>query len=400
MKEYAGRRERADRPDRGSRGGKMITIIGTAHISQESVDEVREKILELKPDVIAVELCESRYKGLFEQKDIPLFDLIKSKNSTPFIINVLLSILQRRLGAKVGVKPGKEMLVAIDIAKETGTDFSLIDRNIIITFKRAIGTMSFFEKLRSIKDIAMTSSIEKSDLENKINEMKEEANLGEILDDLKTTSPRIYEVLVKERDAYMAKKLVDLEKRYNNIVAVVGAGHKRGIEKYLHNPETIPDQNALLEIPKKRFSLLKILKYAVPLIIITPFILAVSKGIPIKEPIGKWILINAVPTFLGVVIVGGSIISATVGAVASPLTSLNPMMAAGWFAGATELKIRRVTVNDVSTMFKTTGFKELYKNKAFKVLLVTAMANIGSMIGTSAAFPTIVWPLLKSIFGW
>lgn len=378
----------------------MITIIGTAHISQKSVDEVREKIFELKPDVIAVELCESRYKGIFEKKDIPVFDLVKSKNSTPFIVNILLSILQRQLGAEVGVKPGKEMLVAIDIARETGTDFSLIDRNIIVTFKRALGKMGFFEKLRGIKEIIMASSIEKDDLENKIDEMKDEANLEEILENLKSVSPHIYEVLVKERDAYMAKKLIGLEKRYDNIVVVVGAGHKKGIENYIENPETLPDEKELLEIPKKRFSLLKFLKFAVPLIIIAPFILAISKGIPITESIGKWVLINAVPTFLAVIIVRGSIISAAVGAVASPLTSLNPLMAAGWFAGATELKVKKVTVNDVSTMFKTSGFGDLYKNKAFKVLIVTAMANVGSMIGTSVAFPTIVWPLLKDIFGW
>ncbi|MDI6654638.1 MAG: TraB/GumN family protein [Candidatus Hydrothermarchaeota archaeon] len=382
-----------------TKGLKMITVIGTAHISQESVNEVREKILELKPDLVAVELCESRYKGLLEQKDVPIFELIKSKNSFVLIAGIMLSFLQRRLGEEVGVKPGKEMLIAIDTAKELNAQVALIDRDIRITLNRALGKMGFFEKLKVVKEMLTTFALSKEELEKEMQEMKKEGQISGILENFKGISPNIFEVLVKERDAFMAHTLLKLQKNFKNIVAVVGAGHKNGIEKYLSDPEKIPDVNAMLEVPEKRFSIAKLLKFGVPALVVAMFVLAFYKGISLRNPAGLWVLNHAVPTFIAVMLAGGSILSAAVGMAASPLTSLNPMLAAGWFAGLAEMKVRKITVEDVSEMFKITGCMELYRNKAFKVLLVTALANLGSMLGTFISFPTIIFPLIKSILG-
>jgi pheromone shutdown-related protein TraB len=377
----------------------MITIIGTAHISQESIEEVRDKILELKPDIVAVELCESRYRGLVEKKDIPIFDLIKSKNSTLLLANILLSFLQRRLGEEVGVKPGKEMLVALDTAKELGVESALIDRDIKITLSRTLGKMDFIEKIRVVKEMLLTFGVSSEDIEREIMELKKEANISNVLENFRTISPNLYEVLVNERDAFMAYELLKLSQTYENIIAVMGAGHRKGVEYYLQNPEEIPDIKTLLEIPRKRFSILKVLKFGIPAVIIGIFLLAFYRGIGLEQPIAKWILYHAVPTFFAVLLVGGSIISALVGMTASPLTSLNPMLAAGWFAGVTEIKVRKVTVGDVRAVFKTTNYAELYRNKAFKVLLVTAVANIGSSLGTLVSIPKVILPLVKSIFG-
>ncbi len=377
----------------------MITIIGTAHISTESINEVKEKILELKPDVVAVELCESRYKGLLEQKNVPIFELIKNKNSFVLIANIMLSFLQRRLGEEVGVKPGKEMLIAIDAAKEINAEVALIDRDIRITLNRALVKMRFFEKLRVVKEMLATFTLSKEELEKEMQEMKKEGQISSILENFKSISPNIFEVLVKERDAFMAHALLKLQDNFKNVVAVVGAGHKKGIEEYLSSPEKIPEVNTLLEVPKKRFSIAKLLKYGVPALVVAMFVLAFYKGISLRNPAGLWALNHAVPTFIAVMLAGGSILSAVVGMAASPLTSLNPMLAAGWFAGLTEMKVRKVTVEDVSEMFKTTGYIELYRNKAFKVPLVTALANLGSMLGTFVSFPTIIFPLIKTILG-
>ncbi len=375
----------------------MITVVGTAHISQESINEVRKKILELKPDLVAVELCESRYKGLLEQKDVPIFELIKNKNSFVLIANILLSFLQRRLGEKVGVKPGKEMLTAIDTAKETNAKVALIDRDVRITLDRALVKMGFFEKLRVLKEMLTTFALSKEELEKEMQGMKKEGQISSILEDFKSISPNIFEVLVKERDAFMAYTLLKLQENFKNIVAIVGAGHKKGIEEYLSNPEKIPEVNTLLEVPKKKFSIAKLLKFGVPALVVAMFALAFYKGISLRSPVGLWVLNHAVPTFIAVMLAGGSILSAVVGMIASPLTSLNPMLAAGWFAGLTEMKVRKVTVEDVSEMFKTSNYTELYRNTAFKVLLVTALANLGSLLGTFVSFPTIIFPLIESI---
>ncbi|MFH1774798.1 MAG: TraB/GumN family protein [Methanobacteriota archaeon] len=382
-----------------TKGLKMITVIGTAHISQESINEVREKILELKPDLVAVELCESRYKGLLEQKDVPIFELIKSKNSFVLIASIMLSFLQRRLGEEVGVKPGKEMLIAIDTAKELNAKVALIDRDIRVTLNRALGKMGFFEKLRVVKEMLTTFALSKEELEKEMQEMKKEGQISSILENFKSISPNIFEVLVKERDAFMAHTLLKLQENFKNIVAVVGAGHKNGIEEYLSDPEKIQEVDTLLEVPEKRFGIAKLLKFGVPALVVAMFVLAFYKGISLRNPVGLWVLNHAVPTFIAVMLAGGSILSAAVGMAASPLTSLNPMLAAGWFAGLAEMKVRKITVEDVSEMFKITGCMELYRNKAFKVLLVTALANLGSMLGTFISFPTIIFPLIKSILG-
>ncbi|MFQ5815310.1 MAG: TraB/GumN family protein [Candidatus Hydrothermarchaeaceae archaeon] len=374
----------------------MVAVIGTAHISKQSVEEVRQTILELQPEVVAVELCEARYRALLEQRDVPILDLVRSKNSLMVIANVLLSFLQQRLGAEVGIKPGSEMLAAISAAGEVGARVALVDRDIRITLKRTLAKMGFLEKIRVFKEMVSTYTLTGEDIEGEIDNLKKEANVAEVLEKFKDTSPNMYNVLVDERNAYMAKRILDLGTE--NVVAVVGAGHKRGIEEFLREPEKIPDLRELMEMPSG-FSVWRILKYGVPALVLGMFVLALSKGVPIKGPALLWVLNHSIPTFLGVMLAGGSLFSAAVGMLASPLTALNPLLAAGWFAGLAETKVRRVTVGDVSQMFKVGGMRELYRNNAFKVLLVTALANLGSMLGTFVSFPTIILPLYRSLIG-
>ncbi len=373
----------------------MIHLIGTAHVSEESVEEVRKTILEKRPDVVAVELCRDRYEGLLDQRDIPIFDLIKSGNSLLFIVNVLLSFMQKRIGEEFGVKPGKEMLAAIDAARELGIRVVLIDREIKITLSRAIGNMGLREKLRLLKElvIGLFSKTEGIDVED----MKKEENIVDLLKEFKGVAPSLYKTLVEERDAYMASQLLELSTRHENIIAIVGAGHKQGIEGFLKNPELLPDIGELTMRKKGRF--FSTIKYGVPALIIASFIIAFSRGVNIEGSIILWVLYNAIPTGIGVAIAGGHPISIAVGMLASPLTSLNPLLAAGWFAGISEAKIRKTTVGDVKEMFKISGFRALYRNNAFRVLLVTALANIGSTIGTFTFIPNVLVPMLRGAMG-
>ncbi len=377
----------------------MIKIVGTAHISQESVEEVARHISELRPAAVAVELDEFRLRGMKEQRDVPIVDLIKRNNATVALLNILLSFLQRRLGAEVGVRPGKEMLVAIDVAEQIGAEVALIDRDIRITMRRALAEMSLREKLSIAKELLLSMFISGEEIKKEIGEVKKEENLLNIISHLQEFSPNIYRVLVKERDAYMAARLLELEKRYGSVVAVVGAGHRPGIEHYLANPHEIPDISRLMHVPKKRLTITNLLKFGIPALVLGIFALALYRGVPIQGSITLWLLNHMVPTFIAVLLARGSIVSAIAGALASPLTSLNPLIAAGWFAGLVEAKVKRVTVGDVSAMFKTSSTGELLGNKAFRVLLVTALANLGSMLGTFISFPTIILPLYQKVFG-
>jgi pheromone shutdown-related protein TraB len=377
----------------------MITIVGVAHISEESIREVEDKIKAVNPNLIAVELCDARYKGLTQGKKVPILELIRNKNSAMLLVNILLPLLQMKLGEEVGAKPGREMLRAIELAKERNTAFALIDRDIRVTMQRAMAKMGLLEKIRVLKELITTLGASKKEIEKEISKAKDANGLEEILEGFQKLSPGTYHVLVEERNAYMANNLLNLEKKYGNVIAVVGAGHKKGVEEYLSKPESLPNIGELLVVPKKRITLSRVLKFGLPIFIVGMFLLAFSKGVSIKGPAYLWVLNHAVPTFLAILLVRGSLPAMAAGTMASPLTSLNPFLAAGWFAGLAEMKVRRVTVEDVSEMFKTGSHKELLGNNAFRVILVTALANLGSMLGTFISLPTIIYPLIKSVAG-
>ncbi len=377
----------------------MITVVGTAHISQESVEEVVRKIEELNPSAVAVELDEFRLRGMREQQHVPVVDLIKKNNSTVALLNILLAFLQRRLGAEVGVKPGREMLVAIEVARRRGAQVALIDRDIRITMRRALARMSIREKLNIARELLSSLFISGEEIKREIGEVKKQENLLNIIASMREFSPNMYTVLVKERDAYMAAKLLELERRYGNVLAVVGAGHRPGIEHFLAHPEEIPPMEELEHVPKRRLTLTNLLKFALPSLVLALFGLALLRGVPIQGSVALWLANHMVPTFIAVLLARGSLAAAAAGALASPLTSLNPLIAAGWFAGFVEAKVKRVTVGEVSEMFRATSTGELFRNRAFRVLLVTALANVGSMLGTAISFPTIILPLYQRIFG-
>ncbi len=377
----------------------MIVIVGTAHISQESVEEVVRKIEELNPSAVAVELDEFRLRGMREQQHVPVVDLIKKNNSTVALLNILLAFLQRRLGAEVGVKPGREMLVAIEVARRRGAQVALIDRDIRITMRRALAKMSIREKLNIARELLSSLFISGDEIKREIGEVKKQENLLNIIASMREFSPNMYTVLVKERDAYMAAKLLELERRYGNVLAVVGAGHRPGIEHFLAHPEEIPPMEELEHVPKRRLTLTNLLKFALPSLVLALFGLALLRGVPIQGSVALWLANHMVPTFIAVLLARGSLAAAAAGALASPLTSLNPLIAAGWFAGFVEAKVKRVTVGEVSEMFRATSTGELFRNRAFRVLLVTALANVGSMLGTAISFPTIILPLYQRIFG-
>ena len=225
-----------------------LKIIGTAHVSGESVDEVRRTILEMKPDVVAVELDPGRYRRLMEEKmgikrDEPsLRDALRSGNIGVILAGWFLTYFQRKIGEDIGVKPGSEMLAAIDASHEVGARVALIDRDIGVTMQRAIGSMSRREKLRFFLAI-MRSFIGGEDVRD-IESLKSDDTLAEVMGEFREISPSAYRVLVEERDAFMAHRLLSIEE--DRVVAVVGAGHRRGIEHYLRNPQELPPLEELI----------------------------------------------------------------------------------------------------------------------------------------------------------
>ena len=360
-----------------------IVLIGTAHVSHKSVEEVKEVISREHPDVIAIELCPGRYAALKgKTNDVSAKDILSSGNITLFLVHSLLAYTQNKIGSEMDVKPGSEMIAAIDAAEELGIEIALVDRDIQVTLQRFIGRMGFVEKMKMLGALAgMLFGFGGKEID--MERITEEDIVTQLIAELKEFSPTTASVLIEERDAFIAKNLLDLKEK-GKVVAIVGAGHRHGITEYLEDPEKLPDINKLLEIPKKRFSVGKIIGVALILLVLATFAVIIT-NVSLDQflvAFGWWFIINGTLSGLGALIARGHIYSILTAFGVAWLTSLNPMMAAGWFAGAVEAKMRKPSPHDIHEIANAESLHEMMNNNLFRVILVAALANLGSIVGT------------------
>ncbi len=363
---------------------KRLIIVGTAHVSKKSVEEVREVIENERPDAVAVELCPRRYHALVhgQREEVSIAEIIKSGNVFMLIFQLILAYFQRKVGEETGVKPGGEMLAAIQKAREVGADVILIDRDIGVTFKRFWQKLSFFEKIKLIVHLIRSSFSGEEDIE--VDEMLEEDVLDMLVKEFRKISPNAARVLIDERDVYMAANLLNALSRYNKIVAVVGAGHRKGIENALLKLKDNPVELRGLEDVKSGRNYLKIFMGAFTALIIATFVLiatSLNTEVLIRAFL-YWFLINGILSAIGAAIARGHPLSIITAFLCAWMTSLNPMIAAGWVSGLVEAWIRKPTVEDFSKLVEADSFREMLRNRFFRVLLVAALTNVGSMIGT------------------
>lgn len=372
-----------------------IILVGTAHISKESIKEVQEAIEKYKPDIVAVELCKRRYEGIINKdrwENTPVTSLLKSNNAYFMLAQTFLSSIQRRLGKDQGVEPGSEMIAAINEAKKKNLKIALIDRDISTTLKRAWKKMGFVEKIRLTWEFLKAiigfeeEEIEKIDLK----ELMNQDIITSMMDEFGEIAPSVSEVLVHERDRYIAKKIYN-ESKKGKVVAVVGAGHLKGIKKYLENNVKEIDLKKLDYVPKKRFSIVKTIGYIIPVLFAFLIIYAFYfNGIDLAlEMFIYWFLINGIFSALGTIIARGHPFSIITAFIAAPITSLNPAIAAGWVAGYVEAKMRTPLIKDFKGLSNIDSLREFWNNRVIRLLMVVALANLGSMIGTIVAFPYI-----------
>jgi len=370
-----------------------ILLVGTAHISPKSIEEVKKAIEEYKPDVVAVELCERRYKGLTEKdkwENTEVTELLRSNNAYYFLAHIFLFSLQRELGREYGVEPGSEMLEAIKTAEKQGIPVTLVDRDIAITLKRAWRKMGLREKIRFtwefLKTLLGLEEIEDVDIDQLMNQ----DIISAMMEELKNIAPSATEVLIDERDAYIAKKILD-ESRKGRVLAVIGAGHIEGVKNRLEESNLHVDTRELELIPKKRVNWVKTIGYLIPLIFVSLISYALfTKGITLAGTMFLyWFLINGVCSAAGAAVAGGHPLSILTAFFAAPITSLNPAIAAGWVAGYVEAKVRTPVVRDFQELRGLETFKDFWRNRVVRLLLVVALANVGSMIGTIIALPYI-----------
>lgn len=366
---------------------REIIILGTAHVSKESADLVKTVIEEEKPDTVCVELCESRFQSIRQKsrwQEMDIVKVIKEKKAFLLLSNLLLASFQKRIAEKFDIKPGAEMIQAIESGEAIDARIHLADRDIRVTLSRTWRVMGLWAKLKILFQMLLSFGEVDDITEKDIEKMKQEDMLESLLAEVGKSLPVIREILIDERDRYLAEKIRNAPGR--KIVAVVGAGHVPGIKKYW---DTDIDIQALEKIPpKNKFS--GIIKWLLPIFIIALLIAGFFYGGTGAgtDMVVWWIAANGIMAGLGAIIALAHPLTIISSIVAAPLTSLNPMIAAGWVSGLVEAFSRKPKVRDFERLPEDiVSVKGFWSNKVTRILLVVVFTNLGSSIGTFVAIP-------------
>ena len=361
-----------------------LRLLGTAHVATASVNAVKQNIEEWQPDIVAVELCQSRHDALTQERRLDkegLLKVIKEGKAPMVLLQSLLAAEQRKLGLDEGQQPGAELLAAVQAAQEYDLKVELVDRDIQTTLRRAWKKMSLKEKLGLIWALLAE---EDTDEELDLDKMLEDKDLlTSLMEELREVSPGAGSVLIDERDEFIARKISAIRGN-GKVLAVLGAGHLDGVSKLLRD-NVQPDEQKISDLSTipKGGRLLKTISYGIPIALIGLLSWFAYNGdlASIKENSAYWFAGNFIGAALFCMLAGGHPIAILVAALASPITSLNPALAAGWFAGYAQMKVKEPTGEDLTEFLKLDSAKLFWTNRAGRILLVTALTNLGSMAG-------------------
>ena len=372
--------------------GKQIILIGTAHVSRQSAKLVEDTIHEQNPDTVCVELCETRLASLKDAdrwRNMDIVKVIKEKKALMLFMNLLLASFQKKMADKFDIKPGQEMINAIQAAENINACLIPADREIQVTLSRVWRGMGFWEKIKFIFSLVFSFGAADDIKEEDIEKMKHEDILQTLLADVKKTHPIIEKTLINERDQFLAEKIRTAPGE--KIVAVVGAAHAPGIKKYLFSPDGI-DLSELNRIPPAGKAG-QILKWLIPAAILFLFVLGfLMKGKAAgADMIWIWIAANGLFAGIGAIFAMAHPLTILSAVIAAPITSLNPMIAAGWVSGLVEAFARKPKVRDLEAIPKDIGsIKGFWRNTVTRILLVVVFTNLGSSIGTFTALPLML----------
>ncbi len=368
--------------------GKTYYIIGTAHISQKSVDEVEQLIEQIQPDSVCVELCEMRFKAMTDNnqwKNLDIFQIIRQGKTLFLLANLALSSFQKKMGEKLGVKPGAEMKIAIEKAEEIGAELVLADRNVQATLKRTWRNIPFLKKITVLGGLFESFFADEELSEEELEKMKEKDQVSSIMKEFAKELPSIQEPLIDERDRYL---MASIEKAKGpKVVAVVGAGHVEGMTSYFGKDIDL-EELTVIPPPSKWLGLLK---WIIPTLVLLAFSYGYFKyeDSTLVDMLQAWILPNAIFAALLTLLAGGKVLSIITAFFASPVTSLNPMLGAGMVVGLVEAWLRKPKVEDFERVNDDVkDIKGVYRNPVTRVLLVTVASTLGSALG---AFIGISW---------
>jgi pheromone shutdown-related protein TraB len=373
--------------------GGQVTILGTAHVSRASADMVKQLLETGDYDAVAVELCPSRYSAIVDPDALArmdLFQVFREGKATMVVASLALGAYQQRLAEQFGIKPGEEMRVAIQFARQAGLPVLLIDREVGVTLKRVYRNVPWWRRLTLISGLLMSVISREKVSEDEIERLKEGDILETTFAQFAERAHDLFQPLIDERDRYMAARILEEIGRaqYSHILAVVGAGHLQGIQNYLvqevSSIETLITE--LDQIPPAGRTL-KLVPWLIIGLILTGFIIGFSRSTDLGlRLVSDWVIINGGLSALGAFLAGGHILTIIAAFIAAPLTSLNPTIGAGMVTAAVEGYLRKPKVGDFSKLRQDTiHLKGWRQNSVARTLLVFILSTVGSIAGTYLA---------------
>lgn len=361
--------------------GKEIILIGTAHVSKQSAEQVKEVIEAEQPDSVCVELDEQRYESINDTnkwQDMDIFNVIKEGKATLLLMNLAISSFQNRIAKQFGIKAGQEMIQGIESAKEIEAELVLADRNIQVTFSRIWRGIGLKGKATLLSSVFYSIFSKETITEEEMEQMKKQDMLDSMLNELTEHFPRLKKPLIDERDQYLAQKIKHAPGK--KIVAVLGAAHVPGIIKQIEKEHNLEKLTAMP--PKSKWP--KVMGWSIPIFVLSLILYTfLSNPAAGWQQMMSWILWNGSFSALGALIALGHPLAVLTAFIAAPITSLNPLLAAGWFAGFVQAYFRRPHVSDFERLSEDVfTIKGFWRNKVTRILLIVVLTNLGSTIGT------------------
>ena len=369
-----------------------ITLLGTAHVSQASADTVRELTASGGYDAVAIELCPSRYNALIDPDSLArldLFRVIRDGKASMVCASLALGAFQQRMADELGVEPGAEMRAASDSARDAGLPVLLIDRDVGTTLKRVYRNVPWWQRMELITGLLASVVVHNEVSREEIENLKQSDMLEATFAQFAEQSERIYTPLVGERDQYMAQRLMQelANNDYKHILAVVGAGHLKGIKRYLTTNLEGAQSVAELERlpPRRRWP--RLIPWVIVALVLTGFVIGFQRSPDLGlKLVAEWVVINGGLSALGALIATAHPLTVLTAFLAAPLTSLNPTVGAGMVTGAMEAWLRKPRVGDFSQLkHDTARLSGWWKNRVARTLLVFLFSTLGSAAGTYIA---------------
>lgn len=378
------------------RGARVWHIIGTAHVSEASVAEVRAVIDAVRPETVCVELCASRLEAMRDEerwRRLDIFKVFREGKALFLLANLALGAWQRRLGDALGVRPGAELLAGIDAAEAIGAEVVLADRDVHVTLKRTWANLGLWQRSKLLAGVlggVLEGGVRRGGepvVAEDIEALKDRAHISEVMREFARVMPAIKGPLIDERDAWLVSSL--REAPGANVVAVVGAGHVEGIVAGFDAPV---DRAALGALPKPGWWS-GLFRWLLPVVLIATFFVGLHQtdGLGLAELALAWILPTSLLSGAGALLMGGRPLAIVAALLSSPLTTLHPLIASGMIVGPAEAWARKPTVADAERLHSDVqSIRGFFRNPFTRTLIVAVGASLGSAIGAWVGLTWVV----------